>query len=53
MRQRSDAASVDGAEIVGDAVACSVHGRRHLEVESEDDVRVETETSVICVRARW
>ena len=49
---RSDAASVDGTESVGD-VACSVHGRRCLEAESEDDVYVETEANVICVRARW
>ena len=36
LRQRSDATGVDEAERVGDAVACSVHGRRWLEAESED-----------------
>ena len=50
---RSDAASVDGTESVGDAVACSVHGLGRLEAELEDDVYVETEANVICVRARW
>ena len=50
LRQRSNATGVDGAESVGDAVACSVHGLGRLEAELEDDVCRNRDECDMCVR---